>query len=67
MDKVENNLFKLILAGVLSMGVLTVIPAKTNEKIAVAPVYVAQNQTPIAQVIIVGKRIHKSSVLLANK
>lgn len=67
MDNIENNLFKLILVGVLSMGVLTVIPANTNNQPRTEQVIVAQNTQPIPQVIIVGKRIHKESVLLANK
>lgn len=67
MDTIENNLFKLVLVGVLSMGALTVIPAKTYEKKISAPVLIAQNEKPIPQVIIVGKRIAKETQLLATR
>lgn len=67
MDTVENNLFKLILVGVLSMGALTVIPAKTYEKQVSVPVVIAQTEEKIPQVIIVGKRITKENHLLANR
>lgn len=67
MDNIENNLFKLILIGVLSMGILTLLPAKTYEKNIKQPVLLAQNQKPIPQVIIVGKRIPKEQQLLAAR
>lgn len=67
MDTIENNLFKVVLVGVLSMGALTVLPAKTYEKPINSPVIIANNEKPIPQVIIVGKRIAKEERLLANR
>ena len=70
----ENNLFKAILVGVLLMGVSAIIPGK-NEAVAsmvitqTAPKHVvlASNEQPIQQVFVVGKRLPKNEVLLANK
>lgn len=67
MDNIENNLFKVILIGVLSMGILTILPAKTYEKNIKPTVLLSQNEKPIPQVIIVGKRIPKEQQLFAAR
>lgn len=67
MRNIENNLFKATLVGVLAMGCF----ASINDKVEISkPTYtVAQtkNETPIQQVIIIGKRLPKHDELIAKR
>lgn len=74
LNNFENNLFKAMLVGVFLMGISAIIPGKNEAvasvvvaKAAHKPLLAVSNQEPIQQVFVVGKRLPKKDVLLANK